>query len=60
MGGANPTGMLPLQQQGGSQGAFGNMQQPNAQTFQANMVALQNNPQNHQTTFSQQRPQNQQ
>ncbi|KAK4763988.1 hypothetical protein SAY87_013426 [Trapa incisa] len=48
MGGANQTGMLPLQQQGGSQGAFGNMQQPNAQTFQLNMVALQNNPQNHQ------------
>ncbi|KAK4790929.1 hypothetical protein SAY86_031342 [Trapa natans] len=60
MGGTNQTGMLPLQQQGGSQSAFGNMQQPNAQTFQANMVALQNNPQNHQTAFSQQRPQNQQ
>ncbi|KAK4763110.1 hypothetical protein SAY86_008878 [Trapa natans] len=60
MGGANQTGMLPLQQQGGSQGAFGNMQQPNAQTFQLNMVALQNNPQNHQGAFCQQRSQNQQ
>ncbi|XP_031399470.1 mediator of RNA polymerase II transcription subunit 8 isoform X1 [Punica granatum] len=60
MGGANPTGMLPIQQQGTSQSAFGNMQQPNAQSLQANMVALQNNPQNHHPNFSQQRPQNQQ
>lgn len=58
MGAANPGGMMPLQQQHGSQGAFGNMQQ-NMQNLQQNMVPLQNAPQNH-SNFQQQRSQNQQ
>ncbi|CDO97739.1 unnamed protein product [Coffea canephora] len=61
MGTTNPGSMMPIQQQQqqhGSQGAFGNMQQ-NMQNLQPGMVPLQNTPQNH-PNFQQQRPQNQQ
>ncbi|KAL3528491.1 hypothetical protein ACH5RR_007813 [Cinchona calisaya] len=61
MGGTNPGNMMPIQQQQqqlGSQGAFGNMQQ-NMQNLQPGMMPLQNTPQNH-PNFQQQRPQNQQ
>ncbi|KAI4355908.1 hypothetical protein L6164_004635 [Bauhinia variegata] len=64
MGGGNPGGMMPIQQQQqqqqqqhqhGSQGAFGGMA-ANAQNLQSSMM-LQNTPQNH-PNFSQQRQQN--
>ncbi|CAJ1954920.1 unnamed protein product [Sphenostylis stenocarpa] len=57
MGGGNPGGMMPIQQQHGSQ-AFGSMAS-NAQNLQSGMVTLQNSQQNH-PNFSQQRQQNQQ
>ncbi|GLU17439.1 hypothetical protein SLE2022_338060, partial [Rubroshorea leprosula] len=64
MGTSNPSGMMQMQQQQQqqqqqhtAQGAFGNMP-ANSQNLQANMVALQNNPQNH-PNFAQ-RQQNQQ
>lgn len=58
MGTANPSGMMPIQQQQqhGSQSAFGNMQ-TNAQSLQPGMVTLQNTQQNL-PNFSQQRQQN--
>ncbi|XP_047171139.1 mediator of RNA polymerase II transcription subunit 8 [Vigna umbellata] len=57
MGGGNPSGMMPIQQQQqhGSQ-AFGSMAS-NAQNLQSGMVTLQNTQQNH-PNFSQQRQQN--
>ncbi|KAK7325339.1 hypothetical protein VNO77_29501 [Canavalia gladiata] len=57
MGGGNPGGMMPMQQQQqhGSQ-AFGSMAS-NAQNLQSGMVSLQNTQQNH-PNFSQQRQQN--
>ncbi|KAL2332557.1 hypothetical protein Fmac_020138 [Flemingia macrophylla] len=57
MGGGNPGGMMPIQQQQqhGSQ-AFGSMAS-NAQNLQSGMVTLQNTQQNH-PNFSQQRQQN--
>lgn len=57
MGGGNPGGMMPMQQQQhGSQGAFGGMAS-NAQNLQSGMVTLHNTQQNH-PNFSQQRQQN--
>ncbi|XP_021996995.1 mediator of RNA polymerase II transcription subunit 8 isoform X1 [Helianthus annuus] len=56
MGAANPNTMMPMQQQQqqhGSQGAFGNMQQ-NTQNLQPGMVPMQNQQQNH-TNFQQHR-----
>ncbi|KAI3814866.1 hypothetical protein L1987_14513 [Smallanthus sonchifolius] len=54
MGAANPNTMMPIQQQQhGSQGAFGNMQQ-NTQNLQPGMVPMQNQQQNH-TNFQQHR-----
>lgn len=58
MGAANSGGMMPIQQQHNSQGAFGNMQQ-SGQNLQPNMVQMQNTAQNH-PNFQQSRPQNQQ
>ncbi|KAH1222382.1 Mediator of RNA polymerase II transcription subunit 8 [Glycine max] len=57
MGGGNPGGMMPIQQQQqhGSQ-AFGSMAS-NAQNLQSGLVTLQNTQQNH-PNFSQQRQQN--
>ena len=57
MGGGNPGGMMPIQQQQqhGSQ-AFGSMAS-NAQNLQSGMVTLQNTQQNH-PNFAQQRQQN--
>ncbi|KAK9060556.1 hypothetical protein SSX86_021260 [Deinandra increscens subsp. villosa] len=58
MGAANPNTMMPMQQQQhGSQGAFGNMQQnmqQNNQNLQSGMVPMQNPQQNH-TNFQQHR-----
>lgn len=58
IGGGNPGGMMPIQQQQqhGSQGAFGGMAS-NTQNLQSGMVTLQNTQQNH-PNFSQQRQQN--
>ncbi|OIW09235.1 hypothetical protein TanjilG_26448 [Lupinus angustifolius] len=62
MGGGNPGGMMPIQQQqqqqqhGSQGGAFGSMAS-NAQNLQSGMVTLQNTQQNH-PNFSQQRQQN--
>lgn len=58
MGGGNPGGMMPLQQQQqhSSQAAFGSMA-PNSQNLQPGMVALPNMSQTH-PNFSQQRQQN--
>ncbi|KAK8469845.1 hypothetical protein PHAVU_005G185100 [Phaseolus vulgaris] len=60
MGGGNPGGMMPIQQQQQQHGsqAFGSMAS-NAQNLQSGMVTLQNTQQNH-PNFSQQRQQNQQ
>ncbi|KAH6831714.1 mediator subunit 8 [Perilla frutescens var. hirtella] len=57
----NAGGMMPIQQQQqqhGTQGAFGSMQQ-SSQNLQPGMVTMQNTQQNH-PNFQQQRPQNQQ
>ncbi|KAF1885558.1 hypothetical protein Lal_00039389 [Lupinus albus] len=61
MGGGNPGGMMPIQQQqqqqhGSQGGAFGSMAS-NAQNLQSGMMTLQNTQQNH-PNFSQQRQQN--
>lgn len=58
MGGGNPSGMMPIQQQQQQHGsqAFGSMAS-NAQNLQSGMVTLQNTQQNH-PNFSQQRQQN--
>lgn len=54
LGATNPNTMMPMQQQQhGSQGAFGNMQQ-NTQNLQPSMVPMQNQQQNH-TNFQQHR-----